>query len=176
MRSWIASLVAVLFAGFATPSILASTLPEKNFETGFTFSYVDVNDFGKTTNLDGQWQWLFGKGSQELGAKLSYLSVNPDTGSSNDATIFGPVYTWNWMPEKEKFTGFLEAFYGFVSGDLGDVADNEVQGSVGAKVFVGNSAAVRFDYFVDKVMGANGAEDVDSSGIRIGISIFGGEK
>ena len=176
MRIWSAGLAFVLAVGlFASPA-LASTLAEKQQETSFSFSYVDTDDIGKTTALDGQWEWIFGKGYHEVGANLSYLNIDPDNGSSSDAVIFGPVYTWNWMPSHEKATGFLEASYGFVSGDLGDVADAAWLASVGAKVFVGDSAAVRFDYFIQSLTGANGFDDQDSSGIRIGISIFGGNK
>jgi hypothetical protein len=176
MRNWLAVFASILMLGPAASAVSASTLEEKNYETSFALTYQDVNDVGKTTNLDGQWQWLFAKGHHELGGKLSYLDVSPDGGPSTTATIIGPVYTWNWMPGQEKVTGFLEGFYGFVSGDLSDVADAELQGSVGAKVFVGDSAAVRFDFFLQRLFGADGFDDQDSSGIRIGISLFGGKK
>jgi hypothetical protein len=176
MSKRLAVFASILVLGMAAPMVSASTLAEKDFETSFALSYQDVKDVGKTTNLDGQWQWIFGKGYHELGGKLSYLDFSPEGGSSSDATILGPVYTWNWMPSQEKVTGFVEAFYGFVSGDLSDVADAELQGSVGAKLFVGNSAAVRFDLFLQRLFGANGFEDQDSSGLRIGISLFGGKK
>jgi hypothetical protein len=154
----------------------ASTLAEKNQETSFSASYVDTDNFGKTMQADGQWQWIFGKGYHELGALLSYLKVDPDAGPSTDATILGPVYTFNWTPGKEKVTGFVEGSFGFVSGDLGDSFDDVLEASVGAKVFVGNSAAVRFDYFFQKFQGANNLDDQDSNGLRVGISIFGGKK
>jgi hypothetical protein len=176
MRSLSACLAVLSLIGMLASPVVASTLEEKQQEASFSFSYVDLDNFGKTTTLDGQWQWIFGKGYHELGANLSYLNLDPDTGSSNDAIIFGPVYAWNWMPANQKVTGFLEASYGFVSGDLGDEADGALQGGVGAKVFVGNSAAVRFEYFIQRLMGSNGFDDQDSSGLKVGISIFGGKK
>jgi len=176
MRIWLSGLACVFMIGLVTSPLSASTLQENNQEASFSFSYVDADDIGKTTDLDGQWQWIFGKGYNEVGANLSYLNIDPDGGSSSDAIIFGPVYTWNWMPANEKVTGFLEASYGFVSGDLGDVADGAWSAGVGAKVFVGDSAAVRFEYFFQSLMGAEGFDDQDSSGIGIGISIFGGKK
>ena len=176
MRIFLTGLASLILMGLLATSISAATLQEKDFETAFALAYVDVDDFGKTTTLDGQWQWLFGKSYNEFGAKLSYLNVDPDSGSGTDATIFGPVYTWNWTPASEKATGFLEGFYGFVSGDLGDSADDALEASIGAKVFVGDSAAVRLDYFVQRLFGDDGFDDQDSSGIRVGISIFGGQK
>ena len=176
MRIFLTGLASLILIGFFASSVSASTLTEKDFETAFSFAYNDVEDFGKTTTLDGQWQWLFGKSYHEFGGKLSYLNIDPDSGTGSDATIFGPVYTWNWTPASKRATGFLEGFLGFVSGDLGDVADDALEASVGAKVFVGDSAAVRFDYFVQRLMGADGFDDQDSSGIRVGISIFGGHK
>ena len=176
MRTWRVGLAGlVLFGVVAFPSS-ASTLADKQQETSFSASYVDTDDVGKTMQADGQWQWIFGKGYSEFGAGLSYLKVDPDAGSSSDATILGPVYTFNWTPGSQKATGFVEASYGFVSGDLGDFFDDALQASVGAKIFVGNSAAVRFDYFVQKLQGADNFDDQDSNGLRIGISIFGGKK
>ena len=162
--------------GFVASPAFASTLSEKKNETSFSVSYEDVDNFGKTTSIDGQWQWIFGKGYHEVGATLYYLKLDPDVGSGADATIIGPVYTWNWMPANDKATGFVEAAYGFVSGDLSDFVDAAWQASVGAKVFVGDSAAVRFDYFHQSLLGADNFDDQDSSGVRIGISIFAGKK
>lgn len=176
MRSWLARLAVLALIGLVAPMASASTLADKQHESSFSFSYEDVDNFGKTTSIDGDWQWIFGKGYNELGATLSYEKIDFDGGGSADATIFGPVYTWNWMPEKEKATGYLRAAYGFVSGDLGDLFDTAWQASVGAKVFVGNSAAVRLEYFFQSLTGADNFPDQDSNGISVGISIFGGKK
>jgi hypothetical protein len=176
MRTWLACAAALALFGFAASPLSASTLEEKQQETSFSASYVDTEDVGTTMQADGQWQWIFGKGYHEVGGILSYLKFDPDTGSSSDATILGPVYTFNWMPANDKLTGFLEGSYGIVSGDLGDVVDNAWTASVGAKVFVGDSAAVRFDLFFRSLQGADGFDDEDSHGLRVGISIFGGDK
>ena len=174
MRSLlIGSTILVLLALVTTP-LTAATLEEKQQETTFSASYTDTDEVGKTIQADGQWQWIFTKGYHELGGFLSYLKLDPDNGSSSDATIIGPIYTFNWFPKNDKVTGFVEASYGVVSGDLGDVFDDALEASVGAKLFVGNSAAVRFDYFIQKLQGAGDFDDQDSSGIRVGISIFGG--
>lgn len=152
--------------------VLATPLEDKLNEWSFDVSWTDVDDLGSTTNIDGRWQWILTpKGYHEVGARLTYLKVDPDFGDSSDAMIFGPVYTFNWFPDKP-VTGYATGSFGFVSGDLGDVADDEWSLGIGAKLFVGDSAAVRFEYFVEKLMGADGFDDQDSNGIRIGISIF----
>jgi hypothetical protein len=176
MRKWLAGFAVLTLIGLVASPVLASTLAEKQHETSFALSYEDVDNFGKTTSIDGQWQWIFGKGYNELGALLSYLKVSPDSGSSTDATIIGPIYTFNWMPDNDKATGFVEGAYGFVSGDLSDFFDAAWQASVGAKVFVGDSAAIRFDVFHQSLLGADNFDDQDSDGFRIGISIFAGKK
>src|SRR5262249_25093156 len=176
MRTWAVVPAILILFGFAASPLSASTLSEHKQEASFSASYVDTSDVGKTTQADGQWQWIFGKGYHEVGAILSYLNFDPDSGPSSDATILGPVYTFNWMPENPKVTGFVEGSLGLVSGDLGDVFDDAFEASVGAKVFVGNSAAVRFDYFFQRLTGADSFDDQDSNGLRVGISIFGGKK
>lgn len=176
MRLVLTGFASLALIGFLASPVSASTLTEKNYETSFALAYEDADSFGKTTTLNGQWQWIFGKGYHELGGKLSYLNIDPDIGSGSDAVIIGPVYTWNWMPDQEKGTGFLEAAYGSVSGDLSDFVDAAWLASVGAKIFVGDSAAVRFEYFFQRMLGADNFADEDSSGIQVGISIFGGKK
>jgi len=176
-RSVLFSFLIMVLACAAFPSPARATpLESKQNEWAFAISWTDVDDFGSTTNIDGQWQWILDpKGHHEIGARLSYLKVDPDDGDSTDATILGPVYTWNWFPQKP-VTGYVSGFVGFVSGDLGDFVDDAIEGDVGAKMFVGDSAAVKFEFFVQKLMGADDFDDQDSHGIRIGISIFTGKK
>jgi len=176
MRSWLAGFAVLALIGFVASPAFASTLSERKHETAFSASYEDIDQVGKITNIDGQWQWIFGKGFNELGASLSYLKVSPDSGSSSDSTIIGPVYAFNWMPDNDKVTGYVEAAYGFVSGDLSDFVDAAWRASVGAKVFVGDSAAVRFAIFHQSLLGASGFDDQDSNGLEVGISIFAGKK
>ena len=176
MRKWFVGPAILALLGFAASPLTASTLGEKQQETSFSASYVDTEDVAKTMQVDGQWQWIFGKGYHEVGGVLSYLDVNPDSGPSNDAIILGPVYTFNWFPDNEKITGFVEGSFGFVNGDLGDIFDDVWEASIGAKLFVGDSAAVRFDYFFQSFQGADSFDNQDSNGLRIGISIFAGNK
>ncbi|HEV8374805.1 MAG TPA: hypothetical protein VGR38_01070 [Candidatus Polarisedimenticolia bacterium] len=175
MRLLLPGLASVILIGALASPVSASTLTEKKYETSFAFSYDDTDDVGKSIDLDGQFQWIFGDGRHEIGPKVTYFKFDPDLGPSTDGLLIGPVYTWNWMPAKDKATGFLEAAYEFASGDLGDVADAAWEASVGAKVFVGDSAAIRFDYYFRSLMGADSFDDQDSSGVRVGLSIFCGK-
>jgi hypothetical protein len=174
MRGRLTGLTLVVLIGLIPSAAAASPLADKQFETSFTLSYVNVNSAGKTTNLDGDWSWIFVKGYSEVGLLVSYTKIDPDFGISTDSTIIGPQYTWNWMPDKDAGTGYLSASYGFVGGDPADFFDSAVQAAVGAKLFVGDSAAVRIEYFFQRFLGSKGFSDQDSNGLAIGISIFGG--
>jgi hypothetical protein len=153
-------------------TVQATPLETNLNEWAFAISWTDTDDFGSTTNIDGDWQWILEpKGHHELGARLSYFKFDPDDGGSTDGMFLGPLYTWNWFPEKP-VTGYLSGFIGFVSGDLEDAFDNAIEGAVGGKMFVGDSAAVRFEFFVQRLIGADDFDDQDSHGIRVGLSIF----
>ena len=175
MSNYVRHLAFISVLACVVSPALATPLDSRLNEWAFDISWVDVDDFGETTNIDGEWQWILAKGRHEVGALLSYFEVDPDDGDSSDALIFGPVYSWNWFPDKP-VTGYLTASYGIVSGDLGDSADGALHGGVGAKLFVGDSAAVRFEYFLERLMGAEGFDDQDSVGISIGISLFTGRQ
>lgn len=167
-----------LFIGFAciADPVSATPLSTKQNEWAFAVSWTDVNDVGSTTNIDGDWQWILtSKGRHEIGARLSYFEINPDGGESTDGLLLGPLYTFNWTPTKP-ITGYVSGFLGFTSGDLGDTVDDAIEAAVGAKMFVGDSSAVRFEFFLQKLMGADGFDDQDSHGIRIGLSLFTGKK
>ena len=129
--------------------------------------------------MDGQWQWICGKGYTELGLLVSYFKIETDDfffgPSTQDGWIAGPSFTWNWMP-KSPITGYLSAAAGGVGGDLGNVYDSAAQGTFGAKIFVGNSAAVRIEYVYQRLYGASFYSDSETRTIHIGVSIFSGHK
>jgi hypothetical protein len=169
------ALLALLIVPQAASSAFAGTLDQHLMEWSFALNYTDVNDFGSTTNLDGEWQYIFPKhGAHELGALVSYTSINPDDGPSTDGLILGPAYSWNWTPQSQA-TGYLTAAVGIVSGNLDDFYDSSLRGGVGGKFFVGNSAAVRVEYAFQKLLGKNGVDDQDSRSLTLGISLFTGK-
>lgn len=172
MRRYLACLMALAVAILAVSSAFAGTLENKKNEWAFKFSYTDADSVGKETNLDLSWQYIIGKGYHEVGAVVNYFKDDPDVGASLDATAIGPKYTWNWTPANDKATGFVAGSYAVTGGDLGDSFDAIWEVNVGAKMFVGNSAAITADFFFSRAMGANGVPDQDSKGIAVGISIF----
>jgi hypothetical protein len=153
-------------ASFATP------LDSHKNEWAFDFHYTDTDNAGKFTNLNFSWQWIFAKGRHELGALTTYFKDDPDVGASTDGMTIGPVYTFNFTPASSWGTGYFDASYSTTSGDLSDAFDSVVEAAVGAKFFVGNSAAVKAEFFWQSLAGASGFNDVDSTGINVGISIF----
>lgn len=156
--------------------VLATPLTDKQMEWAFDIAWTDIDDVGSTMNIDGEWQWILDKkGYHELGALLTYIEVDPDFGDSTDAMILGPVYSFNWFPDKP-ITGYVTGSFGFVSGDLGDFASSAWQIGVGAKLFVGDAAAVRFELFRQTLVGEDDFEDQDTTGLSIGLSIFTGSK
>jgi hypothetical protein len=172
-RLALAILLAVSTFVIASSSLYAGT-DAHLMEWSFALNYTDVNDIGSTTNLDGEWQYIFPRGAHELGALLTYFSVDPDNGPSTDGLILGPAYSWNWTPASQA-TGYLTGSLGFVSGDLHDSYDSAARVGVGGKFFVGNSAAVRVEYDLQKLMGRNGVDDQDSRSLTLGLSLFTGK-
>ena len=168
------AILLVLFTGIFASSSSFASVDQHLYEWSFDLNSTHINDIGTTTNLDGEWQFIFPRGSHELGALLSYFSVNPDDGPSTDGLILGPAYSWNWTPQSAA-TGYLTASLGFVSGDLHDEFDTAWRGGVGGKFFVGNSAAVRIEYDFQRLMGRNGFDDQDSRTLLLGISLFTGK-
>lgn len=161
------------------PSVFASTLESKKNEWALDFSYADHSSddpavaYERDTSLDLAWGWVFGKGRHQVGALVSYFNLHRDTpGVDRAGLAVGPLYTFNWTPEKDKLTGFVEAAYSTTSGDLGDSFDSVWHLGVGGRVFVWKTAAVRIVYFVDRLQGATGSADADSTGLAAGFSIF----
>ncbi len=156
----------VSLAAYATP------LEDKKNEWAFELSAIDVDDVGDFTEFDITWSWIFEGGRHELGAILSYFDFDFDMGLDEDGYTLGPIYQWNWTPNKEWGTGFAFASYSTAGGDLGDVFDTETAIGAGIKAFVGDSAAISIAYVFSQLEGEAGFQDVDTTGIVVGISIF----
>ena len=107
---------------------------------------------------------------------MTYVNFDPDFGTSQSATVIGPAYTWNWTPGSDRATGFAQASFSTVGGDLGDAYGSAWQVSVGIKAFVGDSAAVTARVFHQTLVGSNFFADIETNGLAVGISIFTGRK
>jgi len=89
-----------------------------------------------------------------------------------DGFSIGPIYQFNWTPDKEWGTGFVVATLQTLGGDLGDVFDTAYSVGVGVKAFVGNSAAVFAFYSFEQFQGASGFQDLDQTRLSVGISLY----
>jgi len=178
MKALRAGLLCVVCMVLLVPAASASTLGSKSNELAFDFSYVDAKDVSKDTTLTGHWGWIFGKGYSELGAFVQYqkLDFGPSGGSSTTASLFGPEYTFNFMPDNKAATLFVSVAIGTVGGDLNDFFDTFSDLGFGVKLFAGDSAAVRVRLFSEKLKGKNNFSDQDSSGLEAGVSFFFGRK
>src|SRR4029453_14523533 len=160
MRMLLPGLASVVLIGVLSSPVFAGPLEQKKYETSFSFNYDDTDDFGKTITLDGQFDWILAKGRHELGAKTSYIKFDPDTGSSSDALLIGPAYTFNWSPSNETATGFVGASYLFASG------------ARGGEMFRGGLGGIQAQSLFSPPDGGQRIDDEDSMGVRIGLGIL----
>ena len=161
-------------AATATPAG-AATLQESAQEWAFAASWVGDGDH-YFASVDFEWQWISPAGRHEIGALVSYAAAPPPGRAGedeDDALLLGPVYTWNWTPRFDRATGFLELSAGEITGDLSDDYERTAYGALGAKLFLGDSAAVTVRLF-RRVLTAQREEDDDrtATGIAIGLSLF----
>lgn len=152
----------------------ATILEEKKNEWAFELSAFDVDDVEEGFGYDFTWSWIFNRGYHELGVSISAFDEDFDDPAIQDldGSSIGPVYQFNWTPNNQKGTGFVFAHAATIGGDLGDVFDTFFSVGIGAKVFVGNSAAVFAFYSFDQFQGASGFQDLDSTGLSVGISLY----
>jgi hypothetical protein len=157
--------------------VFASALEDKKTEWAFDFNYDDTDNVGKSIDLDVTASWMFAKGRSQVGALVSYFDFDFDDplDTDVDGLAIGPIYTFNFTPDNDKVTGLGEVAYSITSGDLGDAVDSIIHVGVGARLFVGDSAAVRLVAYYDKAQGADGFADQDATGLSVGISIFTGK-
>jgi hypothetical protein len=158
----------VSLAAYATP------LEDKKSEWAFELSAADIDDVGDFTEADVTWSWIFAGGRHELGVTVSFFDEDFDDPfiADEDGNTFGPIYQWNWTPNKEWGTGFAFVSFSTVGGDAGDVFDTETDIGAGIKAFVGDSAAISIATVFSQLQGKTGFQDVDATGLVVGISIF----
>jgi hypothetical protein len=168
-------MVAVLGICAVVGSVAANAgvLEEKKNEWAFSLAAVDTDKIGTFTEYGFNWSWIFQGGYHELGVFISAFENDFDDPFflDEDGSTIGPLYQWNWTPSK-KATGVLGVGVGAVGGDLGDFFDSVAFIGVGVKAFIGNSAAINVIYQFEQMQGKDFIEDLDSSAITVGISIF----
>lgn len=159
----------------------AGILEEASHETSLAASYTDTSGTGAFTRVDFQFQWISRAGRHEIGAFLAYENAKFDErpGGSDEefnGLVAGPVYAWNWTPRAEHATGFLELSIGMVGLDLGDGFDTRMRTALGLKVFAGESASVGLRLFRETLTGEDGVDDLESTGVSVGVSFFTGRR
>ena len=177
MKAFLTRFMILAVALLLVSPVFASALEDKKTEWAFDFDYTDTDNSGKDITLDVSAGWMFGKGRHQIGPLVSYFKFDFDDplATDIDGLTIGPIYTFNFTPDNDKVTGLAEVAYSFASGDLGDVIDSVIHIGVGARLFAGDSAAIRIIAFYDKAAGADAFPDQDATGLTAGISIFTGK-
>ena len=165
----------LMLAALPAAPALAGGLEKHSQDLSFDFSYSDTDDYGKTTALAGTWTYVLDGGNVEVGGVLAYLKVDLDDGTEVDALAIGPAVIFNFTPEKSA-TGFVSGYLASVGGDAGDVFDYEAQIAVGIRSFVGDSASVDVALSRTRDFGADFFDDVDTTALTAGLSIFFGAR
>ena len=148
------------------------TLEERRNEWAIDVTSLDEDDFGTFTVIEIEWSYIFLGGRFELGAQIQAFEDDPDFGPSFDASVLGPVFTWNWLPRSERVTGYASATVAGVGGDFEDFFDGYTSVAVGAKIFVGNSAAIRVFVTSDTFIGKDGFEDLEQTRAVISLALY----
>ena len=176
----VVSVLGMFAAGPAAAPAAAGTLDSRRCEWAFDLNYTGSNGgSSSTTDVRFAWGYLIGAGYSELGLNGTYQRVKDDRFSDPDTSlsIVGPFYTWNWTPRATRATGLVTIGAGAVAGDFSDIYDYSLEGSIGVKLFVGDSAAVTARYFFQS-LGSNSAygDSEQLTGLAIGIALYTNRK
>ncbi|HSG05853.1 MAG TPA: hypothetical protein VLB09_05605 [Nitrospiria bacterium] len=161
---------------FPLHSALASPLEDRAFEFNFDFYYGDTDDFGTFTALDGAILFIAGTGYVEAGLVLSYFSEDDDfSGIEFDGHAIGPRIDLNLTPAYEA-TPYLTASLGVVGGDYGDFYEHRIVLGGGLKAFINEWAAFTVMVGRETFTGDTNFDDLKTTFINAGFSLFGGSK
>ncbi len=168
----------VLFAALAillvTP-VLANPMTEHSQSMSVDFNYSDVDDAGKLTNLGLSWSTLVFDNAVELGLLFGYSEVDPEFGASVDSNFIGPVIQYNISPQNN-INPYLSFYLVNIGGDQGDFFDYEYGYGAGINVFIGDSASLNIGLGKSTQVGADNVQDVDITGLSVGMSFYFGKK
>ena len=181
MRIASAVLLSAVIGIVAAAPAVAGTLDSNKSEWTFDMNYTNQSSVGSTTNVRFAYGYLPGKGYSEIGLDGTYMRIEDNTfGGTTDSTVLGLFYAWNWTPTSSRATGFLSIGAGGLGGDLHTVFDYSVDGALGVKLFVGNSAAItaRFTYQRLYASTSSGfsSNDEDFTGVAIGLALYTNRK
>lgn len=164
----------------AVPSAEAGMLDGHSEEWAFDINYTNQTSTATSTDVNFSWGHLMAMGYVEAGLIGTYQRLDDKTagGGTTEASIGGPFLAWNWTPHSDTASGFLQAGIGAVGGDLHRSFNYSLDAALGAKCFVGNSAAVTLQFFYQRLgdTSVNGSKKEDLDGVAIGIALFSGRR
>ncbi len=166
-------LLAVLL--FLPKTVLnAIALEEYKNEWAFGLSAVDTEDIGNFTEWNVRWAYVFPGGYIQLGVRADAFDTDFDDPfiADEDGSAFGPLFIWNWTPDSNRATGFIDVSVQSIGGDLGDFFDSVVSVGVGVRAFVGDRVSINVVYESQEFQGASGFEDLDQNQLAVLISFF----
>ncbi len=158
--------IAVLLCGYAA----ADELEEGTKELQFDFSLVD-SSAGSNVTISGSLGWVLTP-HHEAGPVIGYSRDDPDGGSTVDGIAVGGFYNYNFSIASDMLVPYVGGRVELYSGDLGDLYDSGVAVYGGVRLMTGSRAALNVRLFFDQKAGSGSTEDLDSTGLTAGISIF----
>jgi hypothetical protein len=182
MRVSLAVLLSTIVGVLAAAPALAGTLDSRESEWTFDLNYTNQSSVGSTTSFRFAYGYLIGKGYSELGIESTYARLDDKTsgGGTFNSSVYGLFYAWNWTPMSARATGFLSIGAGSVGGNANRGFDYALDGAIGVKLFVGDSAAVTARYIYQRFERLNGssfsANSEDFTGVAIGLSLYTNRK
>ena len=152
-----------------------TTLLDHKHEWAFALSRVDQNNVGTTTTYGVNWSHIVSGGHVQFGLTASGVKFESDDQflqANQTSSTAGGLFAWNWTPQRERATGFLVVTVQGVGGDLGTAFDSFSSVGVGAKMFVGNSAAVHITYEWGHFQGTGLFKDQDQNSLVVGLALY----
>ncbi len=156
----------MLFCGQA----VADQFEKGTYELQFDFALVDT-DVGSTVEFVTSVGYLLTRNHQ-VGPLLSYTRDDPDDAATVDGFGLGAFYNYNFVTIADQLIPYVGAELQFFGGDFGDQYDTGLQLYGGIRVMPNKHAAVNVKLFFDQKSGSGDVEDLDSTGIAAGLSIF----
>ena len=158
--------IAILLCGIA----MADELEEGTKELQFDFSLVD-SGAGSNVTFSGSLGWVLTTHHQ-AGPVISYSRDDPDGGSTVEGISLGGFYNYNFSIVSDMLVPYVGGRLDLYTGDLGDLYDSGIQVYGGFRLMTGSRAALNVRLFHEQKAGSGSVEDLDSTGLTAGISIF----
>ena len=170
MRLKIRTLVVVMAAVLLCGIVAADELKEGTKELQLDFSLVGSST-GSNATFSGGLGWVFTTHHQ-AGPVIGYSRDNPDDGDTVDGISVGGFYNYNFSVISDMLVPYVGGRVELFSGDLGDLYDTGFRVYGGFRLMTGERAALNVRLFHEQKAGSGSVEDLDSTGLTAGLSIF----